>query len=117
VTPDELAAAFAVASVSTSVIPGPPDTCVVQSDTGDALASWSHTTSGAGTTYGAVVMPGQSTEVSGIGDKAAFVDNMGFLVLKGDSMVVITIASGADLDEAASQDVSKQLGALVAGRM
>ena len=116
-TTDELATAFAVGSVSTSVIPGPPDACVVQSDAGDALVSWSQTTSGAGAIYGGVVMPGQSTEVSGIGDRAAFVDNMGFLILKGDSMVVIAVASGAALDEAASQEVAKQLGALIAGRM
>ena len=70
-----------------------------------------------GAIYDAVVTPGQATEVPGIGDRAAFVDNMGFLILKGDSMVVVTIGSGADLDDAASQEVSRQLGALVAGRM
>ena len=43
VTPDELATAFAVASTSTSVIPGPPDACMVESDAGRTLAAWSHT--------------------------------------------------------------------------
>ena len=40
-------------------------------------------------------LPSQSVDVPGIGDKAAFVENTGLLVLKGDALVVIGVMTGA----------------------
>lgn len=117
VTADELASAFGVPSVKTTLLPGPPDSCVIESDAGKPLAAFSYTTAAGSALYDVFVLPGQSSEVSGIGDKAAFVDNTGFLVLKGDKMVVIVISGGAELDDDQVAEVSKQLGAHAAGRM
>lgn len=117
VTKDELASAFDVPSVTTTVLAGPPDSCIVKSDTDRALVAWSYTPESGNQMYETVVLPGQSTEVPGIGDRAAFVDNVGFLVVKGPALLSIAISSGSDLDDDQMKDVAKQLGAFAAGRM
>lgn len=116
-TPEELAAAFGVASVATQVLPGPPDTCIVDNDAGRTVASWNYNPTGATAIFELFVLPGQSTDVPGIGDRAAFVENTGLMILKGDAMVVVVIAGGADLEEEAANEVAKQIGAAIAGRM
>jgi hypothetical protein len=118
VTADELAEVFGVPSVTTTVFVGPPDTCSVESDAGDALAAWSYSTANAGSTYDMFVLPAQSVDVPGIGDKAAFVDNTGLLVLKGDALVVIGVMTGVgDVTQDEMNELMKQIGALAAGRM
>src|SRR6266540_2598525 len=69
VTAAELAGIFGVASVQTSVIPGPPDTCIVKSDTGDGLGAWSLTTAQSDAIFGALTTDPSTIEVSGLGDK------------------------------------------------
>lgn len=110
VTPDELAEIFGVASVATTVFPGPPDTCSAESDAGDPLVAWSYSNAQAQAVYDAFVSDPSSVEVGGIGDKAAFVQNTGLLVLKGDALVVIGVASG-------DEELAKRIGAAAAGRM
>lgn len=117
VTADELAVIFNVSSVKTSVIPGPPDNCIVESDTGDPLSAWSLTTAQASAVYDAFTSGPGTIEVPGIGDKAAIVENTGLLVLKGDSLVVISISGGADFSEDEAIEASKQIGTFAAGRM
>jgi hypothetical protein len=118
VTADELAKVFNVPSVTTTVFQGPPDTCSVDSDAGDALVAWSFSTASAKTVYESLALESQSIAVPGIGDKAAFVDNTGLLVLKGDALVVIGVMSGVeDLSEEARNELAKQIGAIAAGRM
>ena len=86
---------------------------------GVALTAWSYTTgTAAGSTFDLFALPSQSVEVPGIGDRAAFVENTGLLVLKGDALVVIGLMSGAgDLSQDEMNSLMKQIGALAAGRM
>lgn len=121
VTADELAEIFNVSSVTTTVFAGPPDTCAVDSDAGDPLVAWSYSVTSATAakaTYDAFVSDPSSVEVSGIGDKAAFVQNTGLLVLKGAALSVIGLSSGVeDLSEDERNELAKQIGAIAAGRM
>jgi hypothetical protein len=116
VTGEELAAIFGVPSVTTTVIAGPPDNCIVDSDTGDPLGAWSLTTAQAKTVFEAFTTDPATIEVTGIGDQAAIVQNTGLLVLKGDILLVISISGGANLSEEEAIEVSKQIGTIAAGR-
>jgi hypothetical protein len=121
VTADELAKIFNVSAVTTTVFAGPPDTCSVDSDAGDALVAWSYSVTNAGTaqaTYDAFVSDPSSVEVSGIGDSAALVENTGLLVLKGAALSVIGVTGGGDdLSDDERNELAKQIGAIAAGRM
>lgn len=117
VTSEELAEIFNVASVTTTVLAGPPDNCIVESDAGDPLTAWSLTTAQASNLFDSFTADPSSIEVAGIGDKAAIVQNTGLLVLKGDSLIVISISGGANLSEEEAIEASKQIGAIAAGRM
>lgn len=117
VTADELAGIFGVSAVVTSVLPGPPDNCIVESDTGDPLTAWSLTTEQASTVFAAFTTDPSAIEVSGIGDKAAFVQNTGLLVLKGGNLVVISISGGANLSDEEAMEAAKQIGAFAADRL
>lgn len=110
VTTGELASIFGVPSVTTKVFIGPPDSCSVISDSGDPLVAWSYSNAQAAVVYDAVVLPGQSVDVPGIGDKAAIVENTGLLVLKGNVLVVISVQSGDD-------ELAKKVARAAAGRM
>jgi len=112
-----LAGIFKVPSVTTTVLAGPPDNCIVASDTGAPLAAWSFSLAQAKTVYDALTFDPSTVVVSGIGDKAAIVQNTGLLVLKGDALIVISISGGADLSADEAIEVSKQIGAIAAGRM
>lgn len=117
VTADELAVIFGVTSVKTTVITGPPDNCIVESDAGDPLTAWSLTTAQASAVYGAMSADPSSVEVSGIGDKAAIVQNTGLLVLKGGNLLVVSISGGADMSEEEVLEASKAIGSAAAGRL
>lgn len=117
VTAEELAVIFNVASVTTSVLEGPPDNCIVESDAGDPLTAWSLTLDQAQSVFDALTADPASIEVPGIGDKAFIVQNTGLLVLKGDSLVVISISGGADLSAEDAIEASKKIGEFAAGRM
>lgn len=117
VTEDELAGIFGVGGVTMTVLAGPPDNCIVSSDGGDPLTAWSLTTAQAQLVYDAFAGDPSSVEVSGVGDRAAIVQNTGLLVLKGGSLVVISISGGADMSEDEVTEASKQIGVLAAGRL
>ena len=117
VTGEEVAGIFAVASVKMTVFPGPPDNCIVESDSGDPLAAWSLTTVQASTLYDAFTVDPSTVVVNGVGDKAAIVQNTGLMVLKGGSLLVISISGGADMSEEEGIEASKQIGVLAAGRL
>jgi len=117
VTEEELAGIFGVPSVTMTVIPGPPDNCIVDSESGDPLTAWSLTTAQAQAVYGAFATDPSTIEVSGLGDKAAIVQNTGLLVLKGSNLLVISISGGADMSEDEVTEASKQIGAIAAGRL
>ena len=117
VTADELAVIFNVAAVTASVLAGPPDNCIVESDAGDPLTAWSLTVAQAEVVFDAFASDPASIEVPGLGDKAAIVQNTGLLVLKGDSLLTIMISGGSGLSEEEAIEVSKQIGAIAADRM
>lgn len=117
VTAEEVAGIFAVASVKMTVFPGPPDNCIIESDSGDPLTAWSLTTAQASALYDAFTVDPSTVVVNGIGDKAAIVQNTGLMVLKGNSLLVISISGGADMSEDEGIEASKQIGAFAAGRL
>jgi hypothetical protein len=116
VTADELAGIFGV-TVTSTVLAGPPDNCIVSSTAGDPLTAWSLSTTQAQAVYAALTSDPATVEVSGIGDKAAIVQNTGLLVLKGSSLLVVTISGGADMSEDEVLEATKQIGTFAAGRM
>ena len=117
VTADELATIFGVSGVKQTVLPGPPDNCIVESDSGDALTAWSLTTAQSATIFGAMTTDPSTVEVPGIGDKAAIVQNTGLLVLKGNSLLSVAISGGSDMSDDEVIEASKQIAAAAAGRM
>ena len=117
VTADELAQIFNVASVTTAVLQGPPDSCIVESDSGDPLTAWSLTTDQAQAVFDALSSDPSSIEVTGIGDSAFIVENTGLLVLKGGRLIVISISGGADLSEDEAVEASKRIGEFAASRL
>lgn len=110
VTVEELAEIFGVASVTTTVFSGPPDTCSVESDTGEPLVAWSYSTAQSAVVFQALTSDPSAVLVDGIGDQAAIVQNTGLLVLKGDSLVVVGVQSGED-------ELAKEVGKAAAARM
>lgn len=117
VTADELAAIYGVASVTTTVIAGPPDNCIVQSDAGDGLTAWSLMTAQAGMVYSAMTTDPSTIELPGIGDKAAIVQNTGILVLKGSSLLSVALTAAPDMSEEEVLAAAKQVATLAAGRL
>ena len=116
VTADELKGIFGV-TVTMTVVPGPPDNCIVNSEDGNPLTAWSLTTAQASAVYGAFTSDPSTVEVTGVGDKAAIVQNTGLLVLKGSNLLVVTISGGADMSEEEAIGASKKIGALAASRL
>ncbi|MCI0345130.1 MAG: hypothetical protein L0221_06740 [Chloroflexi bacterium] len=55
--------------------------------------------------------------MSGIGDKAATVQNTGLLVLKGSYLLVISISGGANMSADEVVEASKAIGTFAAGRL
>ena len=116
VTAEELAGIFGV-TVKMTVVPGPPDNCIVDSQDGNPLTAWSLTTAQASAVYGAFTTDPSTVEVTGVGDKAAIVQNTGLLVLKGSNLIVVMISGGSGMSEEQGIEASKQIGALAAGRL
>jgi hypothetical protein len=117
VTADELAGIYGVASVTTTVIPGPPDNCIVQSDSGDGLTAWSLMTAQAETVFSAMTVDPSTVMLSGIGDKAAIVQNTGILVVKGNSLLSVALTAAPDMSEEEVLAAAKQVATLAAGRL
>lgn len=116
VTADELAGIFGVPSVTTTLLEGPPDTCIVDSADGASLAAWSFTPTGMKAIFES--MGGSDLiEVSGIGDKAFYAPGSFQLsVLKGDALVVIASYASAGSDDERFE-FAKRIGASAAGRL
>ncbi|MEW6224230.1 MAG: hypothetical protein AB1627_06345 [Chloroflexota bacterium] len=113
-TADELAGVFGT-PVTVTVFAGPPDTCMAEDSEKRVLVSWVLTTQDAATIYAALT--DGARDVPGIGDRAAFVDNVGLLVLKGDRLVSITISGMAELDGAAAEAAATEVGRAIANRL
>lgn len=117
VTADELAGIFGVGSVTQTVIPGPPDNCIVESDTGEGLTAWSLMTAQADTVFAAMTTDPSTIVVPGIGDKAAIVQNTGLLVVKGGSLLSVALTAVTDRSEEEIIEFAKQVAAIAAGRL
>lgn len=107
VTAEELEGIFGPDAVSGTVISG--DSCIVNDPEGNPLVAWTYSTSDARLVYEALALPTQSVSVPGIGDQAAFVENTGLLVLKGDALFSVP----AFVD----QEIAKKIATIAAGRM
>lgn len=120
VTEDELGGILGV-PVATKVLPGPPDTCDIQSTDGAPLAATVLTKmSGlaAGAVYEAFAADPGTTAVPGIGEKAAYNPNQAVLViLKNGAVLTVAVFDDGTRDEAARVELIKQIGTIAAGRM
>jgi len=117
VTADELAGIFGVPFVTTTVLAGPPDNCIVNSGAGDPLAAWSLSTAQAKVVFDSLASDPATVELTGIGDKAAIVQNTGILVLKGDALLIVSISGGSGASEEEALEISKRIATIAAGRM
>jgi hypothetical protein len=115
VSTDELAGIFGV-PVTTTVVPGPPDTCTVAA-AGAPLAAFVLTPTGGGAVFDAYAGDPAATTISGMGDKAAYSPAAQLLViLKGDALFSM---SAYDQSKTPEQrlELMKKVGAIAAGRM
>lgn len=123
VTADELAGILGVA-VTTEVFAGPPDTCQVGTTDGADLAAFVLTREMGGVSasfvFDSYAGSPTATQVSGIGEKAAYDPSQGALVvLKNGAVLSVAVfddGSGST-DEAARFDQMKQIAAAAVGRM
>jgi hypothetical protein len=123
VTADELRGILGV-SVRLTLFAGPPDTCDIQSTDGAPLAATVLTAGMSGVSasfvFDAFAGSPTASQVSGIGEKAAYDPSQGvLLVLKNGAVLSIAVfddGSGST-DEATRLDQMKQIGAAAAGRM
>ena len=110
---DELAGIFGV-PVTTQVIAGPPDTCDIQTD-GAPLAAFVLTPNASSFVYDAYANDTGSTEVPGIGDKAAYNPNQQLLVvMKGSTLLSIAVLDEARTPEERLELMKKAAAAAVA---
>jgi hypothetical protein len=116
-TVDEIASLFGGAALTAEVVAGGADSCIIRGPADRIYASWTLSTTDAALVFDAVNLPSQAEPVPGMGDKAAFIENMGLLILKGNRLLTIVIAGGSDLDEAASKDAARAIGTIAAPRM
>lgn len=90
------------------------NTCFVKTPDDRTLVHW--TTTGDGKMM-FDALAGASPAVDGLGDRAAYAEGFGLMIVKGDTMVTIAIPGEADVAPDEIEDVSKQVGAFIAGRM
>jgi hypothetical protein len=117
VTAAELSPLFGGVALTLTTNEAAPGTCFVEDASRRPYLTWSIVSTGASMLFDAVNLPGQATAVPGMGDRAAFVENMGLLIQKGDRVLTIVISGAADLDPETVVEVSKQIGAIAAPRM
>jgi hypothetical protein len=120
VTDDELGGILGQ-PVQTTVFAGPPDTCDVQSADNAPLAAFVLTNMGgaaANAVYEAFAADPGSSDIGGIGEKAAYNPNQASLiVLKNGSVLTVAVFDDGTSDEAARLELMKQIGSIAAGRM
>lgn len=109
----ELGEVFGV-PVNTIYDPNAPSSCFVRTADDTTLIHW--TTAGDGPMLFDALSAG-STPVDGLGDRAAHVENLGLMIVKGDTLVTIVVPAEADLDADVARDAAERVGALIAGRM
>jgi hypothetical protein len=115
VTSDELAGIFGV-PITTTVVAGPPDTCTIAT-AGAPIAAFVLTTSGGGPVYDAYAADPGATQISGMGDKAAFSPSQQLLViLKGDTLLSMSAYDQSKTPEE-RLELLKKVGVIAAGRM
>jgi len=113
-TADELSAALGM-PVTLLYDPIAPRTCFVQNADKNTVAHWTMQYENAAFMYDA--LSGGEIPVSGLGDKAKHLPNFGLMILKGNSLATVVIASESGLAEDDARPTVEQIGAIVAGRM
>jgi hypothetical protein len=112
-TSDEVSGVFGV-EATTVYDPIAENTCFVKTADDRTLVHW--TTTGDGNMM-FDALSGAAPRVDGLGDRAAYAEGFGLMIVKDDIMVTIAIPSDAELDAEAAKDAAEQVGAFVAGRM
>lgn len=90
------------------------NTCFVKTAEERTLVHW--TTTGDGQMMFDALSGGSAT-VDGLGDRAAYAEGFGLMIVKGDTMVTIVIPGESNIAPDEIEDVSKQVGAFIAGRL
>lgn len=99
----DLAKAFGRDDVTTTLSPGPPDTCAYTGADGTALGAIVLLTAGGQVTFTAVHQGSAITDIPGIGDEAFYSSELQTLIVrKGDTMLTVAVVS-ADTDDARQQ--------------
>ncbi len=112
-TSEEVSGVFGV-EATTVYDPIAENTCFVKTADDRTLVHW--TTTGDGNMMFDALSGGSAT-VDGLGDRAAYAEGFGLMIVKDDIMVTIAIPSDAELDAEATKDAAERVGAFIAGRM
>jgi hypothetical protein len=112
-TGEEVGGVFGV-EATTLYDPVAENTCFVKTAEDRTLVHW--TTTGDGNMM-FDALSGAAPRVDGLGDRAAYAEGFGLMIVKGDTMVTIVIPAEADVAPDDVEDVAKQVGAFIAGRM
>jgi hypothetical protein len=116
ITAEELASVMSATNVTTEAIAGDPSYCSYRA-AGVLVAATSYDTKNADVVFPSFAAEAGATVVSGIGDKAVFSPSTATLfIVKGSKIVGITAGAGTMPIEQ-RLDLSKQLGAIAAGRL
>ncbi len=116
VTTDELSQAFGRDDITTTLSPGPPDTCGFTSTDGTGLGAIVFLTAGGSSVFDAVHQGSAITDIPGIGDKAFYSsETQTLIVLKGDAMLTVAVVN-ANTDDAL-RDTEKVIAGAAARRM
>ncbi len=112
-TSEEVSGVFGV-EATTLYDTNAPNTCFVKTAEDRTMVHW--TTTGDGQMM-FDALSGGSPRVDGLGDRAAYAEGFGLMIVKDDLMVTIVIPSEANVPPEDVEDVAKQVGAFIAGRM
>ncbi len=112
-TSEEVSGVFGV-EATTLYDPVAENTCFVKTAEDRTLVHW--TTTGDGQMM-FDALSGAAPTVDGLGDRAAYAEGFGLMIVKGDTMVTIVIPAEAEVPPDDVEDVAKQVGAFVAGRL
>lgn len=116
ITAEELASVMSATNVTTEPIAGETSYCTYRA-AGALVAATSYSKSSADLVYPSFAAEAGATLVSGIGDKAVFSPSTATLfIVKGQQIVGITAGAGTMPIEQ-RLELSKQLGAIAAGRL
>jgi len=117
VTGQEMAMSLHLASLTTEALLGPPDTCGYRQDT-TLVAAIVLTPVGGDIAYTALAGDSGAQTVTGIGDKAVYLEAQQLLgFMKGGKLVVLTLTLSDDQLPGVRVEVMKGIAAIAAGRV